>query len=948
MGLDPQVVETLVTSIRQRYPEWSGFADAAFERDERGYKLKTIELAVGENGLLLESELRADLDGRALKSFLERFIRVGKDINMLFLHIPSNSDLWALYESVNGDGAGQEDLCGALLDLVWGEGESPSRLQRFVDFCAAGDLHCPWPLPTYFLFITHPDDDMFVKPRLYRDIAKKLGTPWTAKGGPNGLDYAALKDWSHEVRRALEPHGARDMVDVQSMLWVAGNEMMGGTSPTGSTGDVLSPGGTSTLGAPFDRIFDDRAEADWAFDLLSRGCELLGVTGPDDPRIAATLPYGGGHLHLNLGNWLMVGFEPPANENDLGLAMLADAPGIKDLAGGLFKKAGGGDSLFALKYLPRGQYRASAELQNSFQQSMPALGSHFSHAVSSGARKHHTPEVAQAIFDAGVRDDLLTLGLEEYRRRRGPKAVNEAFSIEARDLLAAMTAEPTKSFYAAHKEELAEHVQEPVKSLLLEVGERVQPALRDTLETEKRLFSIFPKNDFGKGGAWPYYWGAFYPVGGKKTQGCQLYVTLGDGGFSYGFSIGDYASEDRKRFTRNVGDSRDALVVALVDTINAPDFDLGSENETLGGDATMIPDGLDLASWLADVGKVGPQARVVVPWHELLATEREQLVQDVVRAFDRLFPLVLLCTLDDPMPAINDYLETAGGETGGVAEPNPPYSLDDLVAETSLPKKNLEAWLRAIDRKGQAILYGPPGTGKTYVAERLAKHLVAGGTGTAELVQFHPAYAYEDFMQGMRPKARDGGGLDYPIMDGRFKQFCDQARGRDGLSVLIIDEVNRANLARVFGELMYLLEYRDKSIPLAAGGRFSIPANVRLIGTMNTADRSIALVDHALRRRFAFLPLYPDYRMLTDYHAKNGGGYDPAKLVDVLKDLNRKIGDHHYEVGTSFFMRPDIADQLPDVWSMEIEPYLEEYFFDQRATVDSFRWDEVKKKLGAE
>jgi 5-methylcytosine-specific restriction protein B len=79
-----------------------------------------------------------------------------------------------------------------------------------------------------------------------------------------------------------------------------------------------------------------------------------------------------------------------------------------------------------------------------------------------------------------------------------------------------------------------------------------------------------------------------------------------------------------------------------------------------------------------------------------------------------------------------------------------------------------------------------------------------------------------------------------------------------------------------------------------------------------------------------------------------GGGYDPAKLVEVLKDLNRKIGDHHYEVGTSFFMRPDIAEQLPDVWSMEIEPYLEEYFFDQRATVDSFRWDEVKKKLGAE
>jgi len=157
--------------------------------------------------------------------------------------------------------------------------------------------------------------------------------------------------------------------------------------------------------------------------------------------------------------------------------------------------------------------------------------------------------------------------------------------------------------------------------------------------------------------------------------------------------------------------------------------------------------------------------------------------------------------------------------------------------------------------------------------------------------------------------------------------------------------VNRANLARVFGELMYLLEYRDKSIPLSSGGYFSIPANVRLIGTMNTADRSIALVDHALRRRFAFLPLYPDYKMLSDYHVKSRDGYDPTKLIEVLKDLNRKIGGHHYEVGTSFFMRPDIAEQLPDVWSMEIEPYLEEYFFDQQATVDDFRWDIVEKKL---
>src|SRR5690606_31193687 len=139
----------------------------------------------------------------------------------------------------------------------------------------------------------------------------------------------------------------------------------------------------------------------------------------------------------------------------------------------------------------------------------------------------------------------------------------------------------------------------------------------------------------------------------------------------------------------------------------------------------------------------------------------------------------------------------------------------------------------------------PPGTGKTYLAQRLARFLIGTGDGFVDLVQFHPAYAYEDFIQGIRPVAQPDGSLSYEMTPGRFLQFCAEARRREGPCVLIIDEINRANLSRVFGELMYLLEYRDQEIPLAGGGVFSIPTNVRLLGTMNTADRSVALVDHA-------------------------------------------------------------------------------------------------------
>lgn len=178
---------------------------------------------------------------------------------------------------------------------------------------------------------------------------------------------------------------------------------------------------------------------------------------------------------------------------------------------------------------------------------------------------------------------------------------------------------------------------------------------------------------------------------------------------------------------------------------------------------------------------------------------------------------------------------------------------------------------------------------------------------------------------------------------GRFLEFCDNARSCQDRCVLIIDEINRANLSRVFGELMYLLEYRDKEVPLAGGGRFSIPSNVRIIGTMNTADRSIALVDYALRRRFAFLALYPNYDLLARFHAN--GTFDATGLIHILKDLNTQIADRHYEVGITFFLRRDLATSVEDVWKMEIEPYLEEYFFDQPDKVDRFRWDHVSDRI---
>ena len=308
---------------------------------------------------------------------------------------------------------------------------------------------------------------------------------------------------------------------------------------------------------------------------------------------------------------------------------------------------------------------------------------------------------------------------------------------------------------------------------------------------------------------------------------------------------------------------------------------------------------------------------------------------------EQLQPVVLESELERRMEQIQEAVERharGGGTRAGAS-----YDAQAFTEETGYSADQLKGWIDQLRHKQQLILYGPPGTGKTYLAERLARYLVDDG-GFSELVQFHASYAYEDFVQGIRPQVAEGA-LHYELAAGRFLRFCDKARqAEEKPCVLIIDEINRANLARVFGELMYLLEYRHRPIALAGGGpEFSIPANVYLIGTMNTADRSIALVDQAMRRRFSFVRLRSNYQLLANYLKSRGVPSD--KLVALIKEVNQSIGDEDCELGISFFMVADIATALAHIWQGEVEPYLEEVFFDRPDQMARFRWSKVAGRL---
>ena len=282
--------------------------------------------------------------------------------------------------------------------------------------------------------------------------------------------------------------------------------------------------------------------------------------------------------------------------------------------------------------------------------------------------------------------------------------------------------------------------------------------------------------------------------------------------------------------------------------------------------------------------------------------------------------------------------------------PPPPHEgLEAFAKELFLPVEFIENIDTLLKDKKQVIFQGPPGTGKTYVAQKLAKHL-AGWEKRVTLVQFHPSYAYEDFVQGFRPALVGDGQAGFELRDGPLLRAAERARQEPNADhFLVIDEINRGNLAKVFGELYFLLEYRDEAMSLQYSDKpFSLPDNLYIIGTMNTADRSIALVDLALRRRFYFVEFHPDDEpvrdVLHDWLADKAPGME--WVADVVINVNEKLkDDRHAAIGPSYFMKDGLDRAAVErVWKHSVLPYIEECLFGDNEKIGEFDL----KKLMAE
>lgn len=492
----------------------------------------------------------------------------------------------------------------------------------------------------------------------------------------------------------------------------------------------------------------------------------------------------------------------------------------------------------------------------------------------------------------------------------------------------------TREWMTANRERYQFVLREPLVELCTAVADRyVRPVLNSEygwdLECDARpgraLTSIC-KNDFGRGEPYqPVQWVTFY----RKRQSsrradAQFFIRVAADSVKYGFHLGRSAREAGRQFRLAIQEHGEAVFRALKPGNVFDQFHFWTGDDL--GNEIPVKCAADLRAWAANKTIAAGVHRV--PSDPALRSD--ELPGEVLLTFDRLVPLFACAAEADPRPLLTRRAGTLDGP--------PPYDSAAFHRETFLSEIWLDRVLGLLRLKKQLVLQGVPGTGKTHVARCLARLLTHDQPGNMRLVQFHPAYSYEEFVEGIRVRSIQTDGrseVTYPVEDGVLCAFAEQAAARPSEAhVLVVDELNRGNLPRIFGELLYLLEYRNQAVTLPYSKRsFRLPDNLFLVATMNPLDRSAMPLDQALRRRFSFVDMPADAAVLARWleehpPADTDETFGP-RIVRLFEELNRRLARDlgpEKQVGHSFLMVPELdREKFAAVWDHHIRPLLLDY-----------------------
>lgn len=459
--------------------------------------------------------------------------------------------------------------------------------------------------------------------------------------------------------------------------------------------------------------------------------------------------------------------------------------------------------------------------------------------------------------------------------------------------------------------------------------ENEQDSLPNRNKNEKRYWIYAPGNNSSK-------WGEFYS---QEIMGIE-WDEMGD--------LRQYSSKDamKAKMKELYGGDYSYMNSALATWQFANELQAGDIVYAKKGLYKVIGRGVVESEYIFDAGRDGYKHIHKINWTHNGEWEHPgqavlKTLTDITSYTDYVQKLEALFIDDDTIDDIEEEKEVVYN----------PYTEDDFLSEVFMDEESYNTLVNLLKAKKNIILQGAPGVGKTFTAKRLAYSIMGEiDTSRVMMVQFHQSYSYEDFIMGFRP-SKDG----FELTAGPFYQFCKIAQDDDERDYFfIIDEINRGNLSKIFGELLMLIEKEkrgEKLRLLYANELFSVPKNVYIIGMMNTADRSLAMIDYALRRRFAFFELEPAFdsdgfkaNMLEANHPKFNVLIEQIQALNEFISKDESLGDG-FRIGHSYFCTDDeiTDDWLTTVITYELLPLLREYWFDEQSKIE--QW--TKKLRGA-